>query len=493
MSSQCISDCPLFHPATRKSSAVPPFQPARQPGRALALLLILCAVPAIPCRGLQDSASSEKINLVVKSDRGARITARTDFEGSLFVRNEEKRTQEAVPLVVAASFKFDQYPAGTDDAIRRYEQATAAITLNGKSTENRLAETNRQLAVRVQNRKLTRPVNYLSMGGVLRQVEQELLLVPGDPLVFGQLFSRSGIEVGTRWTPENRAVQGFLALENIIDNRLELLVKEVTAETVKVYLMGDVRGEVDTAITDQHVVGVALIDRQSQTVQALRVTIDEKRQISQIAPGFAGQIKLDIRSTPSPENDPAQQQFRQVSGQKLQNLPMKLLWNSDSQFEMVYDPQWRVIVSDPDAVILRYVNQGSLLAQCSILRLPKRPADKPLQKVQFTEEITRLITESGSRIIGSDVAATRNGLNVIRVVVQGDQDGLPVEWRYFHVSSPDGRCIAMVVTAERESARALGLADLQLIESVSFPKPESNTVQTSQAERAAAATSSRRQ
>lgn len=419
--------------------------------------------------------ASESFDLLVRADQGSKVTTRVDFEGSLIVRNEEKQVQEAVPLVVGANFKYEQTPVGKEDALRRYEVAQAAITLNGKSTENKLAENNQQIAVRVLDRRLARPVNYLSMGGVLRQVEQELLLVPGDPLVYGKLFGRKNVSKNTRWTPDASAVQGFLALEHVVQNKLEVMVKEVTPETVKLYLMGDVRGEVDTAVTDLHIVGVALIDRKTDSVQALRVTIDEKRQVSQLAPGFSGQVKVDVRSAPLTKENPELSKFRQASGTRLQNLPMKLLWNSDSQFELLYDPQWRVILSDPDAVILRYVNQGSLLAQCSILRLPKRPADRPLQKAQFTEEITKLVGESGASVIGSDVAATRSGLNVIRVVVHGEQDGLPVEWRYFHVSNPDGRCIALVITAEQEAARSFANADLQLIESVRFPAVTPNT------------------
>jgi len=424
-----------------------------------------------------DDTDKGEVNLRVVSSASSQIRTRADFEGSLLVKNPEKETKESVPLTVAADFQFRQTPVGANDAIRKYETAKAAITLNGKATENVLSEGNRQIAVRINDRKLTRPVSYLSLGGVLRQVEQELLLVPGDPLVYKDLFSRDAVTTGTRWTASDRAVQAFLAIENVIENRLDLMVKEITEGEIKIYLMGDVRGEVDTAITDMHVVGVAIIDRTSETVKALRVTINENRDVSQLAPGFSGQIKLDVRAENVAVSSEESESFRQVSGQKIQNLPLKLLWNTDSQFEMVYDPQWRVILSDPDAVIMRYVKQGNLLAQCSILKLPKRPVDKPLQKAQFAEEIAKMVAESKARVASSDVAMTRSGMTAIRVVVHGLQDDLPVEWRYYHLSNPDGRCIALVFTAEQEAAREFDKADLHLLESVRFPAEQADASQ----------------
>lgn len=413
----------------------------------------------------------EKADLKLRTAALVEISTRADFSGNLLVQpSDTTKPPHVLPLTVSATFQCNQTGIGQTEALRQYSTASAQITLNGQSTENRLAPENTQIAVRNTGRKRARPVTYLSVGGVLRQIEQELLLVPCDPITCPALFNRAGIQTGTRWKADDEAVRAFLALDSLIENRLELLVKEITAETVKVYLMGNVRGEIDTAITDQQVVGVALIDRSSESLKAFRVTIDEKRQISQLAPGFAGQIKLDLRTAPREGQAPGDSgPFQQVSSQKIQQLPLRLLWNTDSQFEMIYDPSWRVIVSDPDAVVLRYVRGGNLLAQCSILRLPKRPADRPLQMAQFREEIEKMVAESQARVVGAEVATTRSGLHVIRVTVTGQQDGLAVQWRYYHLSNPDGRCIALVFTAEEEAALEFATADIQLLESVRFP------------------------
>jgi hypothetical protein len=418
-----------------------------------------------------DDTANSKTALRVRPELAGQITTRADFSGNLIVqlRKEDEVTDEAVPLTVAANFKCHQTPAGQNDAIRRYETAAASITLNGQSTENQLAPGNRQIAARLTMNRLARPVTYLSVGGVLRQTEQDLLLLPCDPLTYPALFSRETVGTGDRWKVADDAARAFLALDNLIENRLDLLVKEITDSTIKVYLMGTVRGEIETAVTDLQIVGVAVIDRKTEAVQALRITIDEKRQVSQIAPGFAGQVKLDIRTSRAIPESASAVPVQQVSRPSIQQLPLKLLWNTDSQFEMVYDPQWRVIISDPDAVVLRYIRQGNLLAQCSILRLPKRPADRPLQLAQFKEEIGKMVAESQARIVAGDVVTTRSGLTAIRVAVAGQQDGLGVQWRYYHLSNPDGRCIALVFTAEDGAAAAFGNADQQLLEAVRFP------------------------
>ena len=153
-----------------------------------------------------------------------------------------------------------------------------------------------------------------------------------------------------------------------------------------------------------------------------------------------------------------------------------MLWSTDSEFELVYDPRWKIILSDREAVIMRYADQGNLLAQCSLLQLPKRPADRPVPIEDFRKEIEKILSESPARLVSANTITTVAGLTAHKIVVSGLQDDVAIDWIYYHVTNHDGRRVAMIFTVEHEVAKTFGSADQRLVEAVRFVPVKTATV-----------------
>lgn len=383
----------------------------------------------------------------------------------------EAESPETIPLKVQAQFAFSQERLDNRSALRNYRRASAEISLGPSTSTNELASGNCQLKARLANTQLTRPIQYLSATGLLKQSELDLLTVPADPLAFPLLFADRKAEAGAEWRPSDYAVQTFLAAENLIEHDLKITVKEVTANSVKLYLTGDAKAEIEGATARFQIVGLALLDNQSGEVRGLRLTLDEKRTASQLAPAFEGQVKVDVRIVTAEEArriDAA----AAAAARKDINAPVRLLWSTDSEFELVYDPRWKIILSEPETVIMRYADQGNLLAQCSILQLPRRPADRPLTLEDFRAEVQKLLAEAPGAMVSASSLSTRNGLAVHKVVVTGKQDDVQIDWLYYHAAHPDGRRVALIFTLEHEVALTFQGADERLLEAIRFATPK---------------------
>ena len=67
------------------------------------------------------------------------------------------------------------------------------------------------------------------------------------------------------------------------------------------------------------------------------------------------------------------------------------------------------------------------------------------------------------RSIEAKQSTDARGQTIYRVVVQGKVETVPIEWRYYLVSHPSGRRVAVAMGFEEGLAGRVGDADLRLV------------------------------
>ena len=158
-------------------------------------------------------------------------------------------------------------------------------------------------------------------------------------------------------------------------------------------------------------------------------------------------------------------------------IERRLRWEQ-GQFSLIYDPRWRLIGgTEEDAVILRFIEEGQLLAQCNIIEVPPRPADKPLKLSEFNAEVQRMSSQNDTvKVTGISEKKTHPGLTALRVQVDGVENEVPLRWIYYHVGAEDGRRLTFVFTLEKDVASRFSPYDLSLVnELVIRPIPGQST------------------
>ena len=85
-----------------------------------------------------------------------------------------------------------------------------------------------------------------------------------------------------------------------------------------------------------------------------------------------------------------------------------------------------------------------------------------------------------ARMIAADDVATivdakefkTSAVKGLSVVVEGEEQGVPVNWIYYHLNGNDGRRLTFVFTLEREVMNQFLPADRKLVDGLAFsPRP----------------------
>ena len=411
---------------------------------------------------------------LVTPDQTLNVRSQVQYLGSVIVdRAGQAEDQQALPLDVRARFEFDQRISSgsvvSPQAIRYFENAEASIKAGTGRAESKLATSNQLVLARMKSDSGgSHHFQIASLDGMLSQKEYELLKNPGDPLAFTDLFQKKGVKVGDKWNIGKEQFISLLSINRVISHSVNMMLKSVDDNIAKVYVYGKVKGEVDDVITELKIKGIAQLDLEKQLVVGFRMSIDEQRRAGQLAPGFEGQVKLESQIKPTSGNI-MMSKDRLAKAHKGKKVKFSFQFDRDeSDFKLIHSNDWRIIASEDEAVILRYISDGQMIAQCNVVQLPKRPEDAPLKLSEFQDEVRKIINKSEARIIDAEQFNTVAGDLALKIEVEGVEEGIPFSWLYYHVGADDGRRVTFVFTLEKDSQDYLQMADRALVGNIIF-------------------------
>ena len=433
-------------------------------GSLLTLILLLVAAPA----------SAQQFDLSSEVDQGEFQAARfqVEYSGHIVVdlSRDKKRDASILPIDVKGQFAFDQQLSGKPNsmqAVRYYTKASANIKAGKGHKASHLEPENRYILGRIRTLENQNQFQIASIGSVLQRSEYELLRNPCDPVALIGLLDQQGVSIGDTWQVEKGALGRFLNIDHVISADVDFKLKNVNGSKGLIHIAGHVKGEIDDVVTELDVTGSLQLDVELNRITAVRININQETDPGQVAPGFEGQIKLDMRiKTLTRSTHLTRDKLAAVmTGTKIKQS--FLLKPKGAPFSVVHSPNWRVIASEEEAAVLRYIHNGNLLAQCNIVQLPSRPADKPLPLKAFEAEVKKMIQSSESLTIkSSSTAETAKGYPALRVVVEGFESGVPIRWLYYHISNQDGLALTCVFTLEKQIAEQFGKADQTFVNRV---------------------------
>lgn len=405
------------------------------------------------------------------------VRSQVQYLGSVIVDKAGRdENQQALPLDVRARFVFDQRissgSVASPQAIRYFENAEASIKAGKGRTEVELEPNNNLILARMKDdMDGSHHFQIAAIEGMLTQKEYELLKNPGDPLAYSDLFRKKNVRVGEKWKIGKEQFIGLLSINRVISHSVNMMLKSVDDNVAKIYVYGNVKGEVDDVITEMKIKGIAELDLEQHLVVAFRMSIDEERRAGQMAPGFEGQVKLETRIKPI-EGNIMMSKERLAKAYKGKKVKFSFQFDrEDSDFKLIHSNDWRIIASEDEAVILRYVRDGQMIAQCNAVQLPNRPADNLLKLSEFQDEVRKIISESEARIIDAEKFNTAAGDVALKIEVEGVESGIPFSWLYYHVGADDGRRVTFVFTLEKDSQEYLQMADRTLVSNIVFKSP----------------------
>lgn len=420
----------------------------------------------------------------VAAAESSRVRVKLDVRGELFATVDQEGDSVRQPITVAGRFDFLDTPAEADAApavaIRTFSDAAADITVDGRTDRVVLAEEARRVLVA---RIGTAPVPFLE-NAFLTRTELDLLEVPFDALLLGELRPREIVAAGAAWDVPADVAAGLLAIDTVETGGIRATVEEIADLRARVALSGIVEGAVDGVPTHLVIEGSCVIIASpdiSSDAESLRyrldggvtnvaVTIQERRQPSHVAPGLDVEARIVISTAVHEVTADDATSPRDMDGRRRGAGGPGLVWHRDAdrRFDLVHDSRWRTVEEGEGTVVMRYVDRGALVAQCSITALPPAPASSLPTIAEVQRDIRRSLADQFERFEGATEATRSDGVTVVRVESAGTAEKLPFRWVHYVLADKAGRRASVTFMMESALGRRFGDADQVLVDGLTL-------------------------
>jgi len=406
-----------------------------------------------------------------------------DVRGEVFAKAAAEAQPAGSSLQMKALLEFDEVPAEAGDAavFRRYHSAAADLTIDDNSTRTTLGEDAREIVVERQG---STPVPFLRRGYLTRD-ELDLLDTPFDPLLLAALLPAEPPEETAPWALSPDETAGLLAIDTVEHGGLEARIVEVFDGVARIALSGVVDGACDGVPTHLIVEGsfsAAVRTEEGRhrfhgPVDGVDVVIRERREASHVAPGFdvEARMMLTRETSTAPEEAVPPPDRVELSRRDGRGRP-GLAWHRDAgqRFDLVYDSRWRIVEDGPAGLVMRFVDRGALVAQCSITALPRADSDLTPTINDLQRDIRQSLAGQFGRFEDADEVSRRDDAErperkEVRVVSAGTAEGLPFQWIHYVVADRDGRRAGVTFMLEASLAKRFGEADKSLVAGLRFP------------------------
>jgi hypothetical protein len=365
-------------------------------------------------------------------------------------------------------------PSSAALAVRYYNEANATIKVDQGGVAPKLADSRRVIVVEKSN---SRPALY-SPAGPLPREELDLVDVIGNSAVLDTLLPTKPVAQGDTWLADAAAMAALLTFDTVTVCEMQSVLEEYNAAFAKIRLAGVVEGTADGTPTEQEVRAVYLFDRKHGRITRMNIAAREKRSIGGATPGLDATARLQIKLEPAPADTPLNDTVV-ATATRARRPANDVLYESPAQgLRLVHDRQWFITSQSREAVTLRRIDQGDVVAQCTITTLPRKaPGQVPLQ--QFQNDIA----QSLGRNFGELVSARQwnsKGYFCYAVTSRGAVESVPIEWHYYLVAHESGQRVSLAVTIEGPNVERLARSDAALVEAIELfpPTPQAAAATT---------------
>jgi len=406
-------------------------------------------------------------------DRWLKVKLAVEIQGELKLQTEGQKPTRTPLEVTSQQVYLERVPAPSSAfqhlaSIRNYDQAKADFQVGNANYQSQLDPARQLVAVQVVDGQTTlfSPLSPFTRG------ELDLLEIPCNTAILPNLLPSKPISPGEEWSASDLTWAQLLGLETVQQNQVKLKLDRWEGVVAMIQAAGTLQGSAGGVSTDIEVKAKLQYDRNLGQITWIALGLAEDRAIGHAEPGF--KVNIRVRAALEPVKEPGPLADRLISELPLDVTQAGTLVSflaERSSLRLLLDRRWRVVANRPNNVVLRYVDQGDLVAQCNLSRLPSLMDGKQLPLEELQEDIRLSLGGSFQQF----TEATQNeedGRRVLRVVAVGVASELPIQWIYHHVSDAEGRRFVAVFTIESELVERFAEADRVMVGGVEISDPD---------------------
>lgn len=387
------------------------------------------------------------------------------------------------PLNATARFEFiernldpESRTADGRRLLRKYTRADAKTNVDDFETSSALPAALSRIVVEGRS---DGPIRY-SLDGLMTREAVDLLDMPGDPIVLSSLLPSGEVEIDETYEISKRAAQMLCSLDVVTEASLTGRIRSANNVAAYVLIEGTVSGARLGAPTTLNVTGTLTFDHKMQFVSAAKINYIEKAEIGTISPGVDATTSVQITRSPTAAVIAADN----VPDAAPQSA-LKLYYDAPSWgVRMLHDRDWHVFYSalsgNKPVVILRLLDNGRLLSQMNLAKIPGSTPGKAVSIEKFKADIQLSLGTRFAQFIDESQDTRGDGVTLYRVVAEGQFDykqgeetkTRQMQWTYYLVVHPDGRQLSAIFAHEPDAAELLADRDRDLVDKLQFFAPQ---------------------
>jgi hypothetical protein len=428
-----------------------------------------------------DKAKAHDLTCEASPAEYRRVKTVVESSGNLLVRpvvaavngkmvNQDQAPLRKVAFAVNVTQVYDErllaFAEGAAKSLRYYRDVEGTLTIAKQVSKPNIATDRRWICAKLD----AEGRGYFSPLEPLKRDELDLVDVPGNPLALNLLSPGKLVNIGDTWTHENGVLESLLGIDKVIEQKaVQSKLTEVKDGVALITLTGGLVGSIQSVKTELQLQAKYNIDLKLKQVTWLAIGLTERRDVSPAQPGYESTTR--IRLATMPIGAPAELADEHKDRMKLDDAEVAKLLTFESEkggFRFLHDSRWYNMVDRVDGSVLRLVDRGDLVAQCTITDLPSLSAGQQTSLGTFQEDVKKKLGKSFLAIQEANESTTETGLTLQRVVASAAAEEVAVTWIYYLAIREDGRRAAIMITHDSSMAERFGAADVTIASSLQF-------------------------
>jgi hypothetical protein len=396
------------------------------------------------------------------------------LQGEMAVVQDEKPVK--LKLAASAEHRFRErvlaVQQGTglvSKAVRLYDDARAAITVDG-STSRRALRPDRRLAV--AQRPTDALVCYCPQGPLTRE-ELETVSEHFDTLSLAGLLPGKEVAVGDTWKLANPAVQGLCSFEGLVANDLTGKLTELKDGVAVFTVMGTARGIELGAQAKVTVNATGRFDLKERRIVALDWTQQDARDQGPASPAITADSTVTLERRPV-EEPKELADVALVSVPQGFDVPPPLtlisIRDAKDHFDLAAGRDWQVVSQTESHLVLRLLERGDFVAQATVTPWQKAEPGKHADVKEFRDQMLSSPGWQPEEVLQEEELPDQPaGRFCYRLTARGEMDGVKVVQSFYLVAGPKGDQAVVAFTLKQTQVNKLGARDQILVDGLDFP------------------------
>jgi len=420
-----------------------------------------------------DTGLTPPHNSTDASDRFLRVKSVLELKGTIQVKSANEgggKVSQPTPIESKTNLEFEEAIRTQRDSLNRFavqlfSQAESVIDVQKHVTTTTLRDECSTI-VRIMDSQ-SKSANCLD--NPLTASERDLVQGPISTIYLDLLLPNVAVELGDQWRVKGEQLARLLNLTKVTSGAVKVTLVGSDSKIGQLEFAGDVEGEVQDIKTIMKLDGKARVDRASGLISWIALTLQEKRQVGEIEPGFDITARVRILRegieslSQSIDLTQLQQKAREDQASELTRVHSKL-----GAYQFVADRGWTIYTDSGVDASLRWIQKNHTFAQCTITNLTDTEPGQQLSIAGYQGDIQKSMGKQLGQMLEATERVTNTGLRMMRVVSIGNLNQVPMQWIHILVSNDAGRHLSLVFTMNAASDDRFESQDLQIADTLEF-------------------------